>query len=125
MLTIIKARGWLDKAAREKLSGKYGTAVSGIDADMIALRDAGCVEMSGQVASGRGQHYLYRYLKDYDPLGDKKRARSAKAVADAAKFTSRNCLCCGDKFASQGFHNRLCDPCRSAPVFLNSHRVVG
>ena len=24
----------------------------------------------------------------------------------------RPCLCCGDKFLSEGAHNRLCDPCR-------------
>lgn len=28
------------------------------------------------------------------------------------KLRQRPCLCCGQTFASEGPHNRLCDPCR-------------
>lgn len=37
-----------------------------------------------------------------------------QAVLDtAAKRGPRKCLCCGKGFASEGIHNRMCDPCRA------------
>jgi hypothetical protein len=35
----------------------------------------------------------------------------ARRLAAAAR-PQRPCLCCGTTFASEGPHNRLCDPCR-------------
>lgn len=30
--------------------------------------------------------------------------------------TSRPCLCCGERFWSEGPHNRMCEPCRNLPT---------
>lgn len=30
--------------------------------------------------------------------------------------TSRPCMCCGQRFWSEGPHNRLCTPCRNLPT---------
>jgi hypothetical protein len=39
---------------------------------------------------------------------------SLQAKADtAARRGPRACLCCGQSFASEGIHNRLCNPCRT------------
>ena len=38
--------------------------------------------------------------------------RARKLAAPGAK--TRPCLGCGAAFASEGIHNRLCDPCRRA-----------
>jgi hypothetical protein len=38
---------------------------------------------------------------------------AAQKAADLkAKRGPRACMCCGKQFASQGIHNRLCNPCR-------------
>lgn len=39
-------------------------------------------------------------------------------LARAARTVTRACLCCGTSFASEGPHNRLCDPCRTADFGL-------
>lgn len=31
---------------------------------------------------------------------------------ERARKVIRPCLCCGDKFLSEGIHNRMCDDCR-------------
>lgn len=35
-----------------------------------------------------------------------------RAADKKAKRGPRPCLCCGESFASEGIHNRLCDRCR-------------
>ncbi len=38
---------------------------------------------------------------------------AAQARTDALRQRRRRaCLCCGHEFASEGIHNRMCDPCR-------------
>lgn len=36
----------------------------------------------------------------------------------------RNCMCCGKKFMSAGFHNRLCNQCRCLSIYLLDMPVV-
>ncbi|PZQ99902.1 MAG: hypothetical protein DI533_04530 [Cereibacter sphaeroides] len=38
--------------------------------------------------------------------------KGIKRRLDRARARMRPCLCCGRGFASQGIHNRLCEPCR-------------
>lgn len=47
--------------------------------------------------------------------------RDAKQAAHdrAKKRMARPCMCCGRRFASEGIHNRLCDPCRA-----KSHEIA-
>ncbi len=39
-------------------------------------------------------------------------AEQLERVTPARKPRERCCLRCGDRFLSEGFHNRMCDPCR-------------
>ena len=48
-----------------------------------------------------------------------------RAADVAAKRGPRACMCCGVQFASEGIHNRLCNPCRGlgdgGPMALAAH----
>lgn len=67
---------------------------------------------------GRG-HYVVdpdgKRVSIYDSLGRIQDLCAAKQrAADLAKKrVDRPCLCCGETFASEGIHNRMCNPCRS------------
>lgn len=44
---------------------------------------------------------------------------SQRAADKKAKRGPRPCLCCGESFASEGIHNRLCDKCRRRDAALS------
>lgn len=47
------------------------------------------------------------------PFGSRDMALTALRLAEhQARLTPRACLCCGDTFASEGPHNRMCNACR-------------
>ena len=48
----------------------------------------------------------------------------AKPV-NPARYTSRACLRCGNTFASEGAHNRLCNPCRYYATYQCAPVAVG
>ena len=54
-------------------------------------------------ASGMAVSWRYRKL----------RARQELAKAPPKVFRTRPCMRCGVNFASEGPHNRMCDPCRT------------
>ena len=52
-------------------------------------------------------------------------ARQAEADGKA-KRGPRACMCCGATFASDGFHNRMCQPCRTrARDFHGDPHTIG
>lgn len=70
------------------------------------------------------------------PFTDHNKAQMAcdsrqKAVDSKSKKGPRSCLCCGETFASEGVHNRLCTGCRGyahdtqAYSFINPRRRTG
>lgn len=56
---------------------------------------------------------------DYHRACDVAARRSSKD-----RRTWRPCLCCGDRFPSEGAHNRLCDRCRKSGDADVDYRVA-
>lgn len=42
----------------------------------------------------------------------------------AAKRMPRGCICCGNKFLSEGIHNRMCPSCRHRTDGLDPHAIA-
>ena len=79
--------------------------------DVYDLRDAGCLRATGSV----GRFIAYEWVKPYE--------RPKPIVAEKPETTTRNCMCCGAEFDSQGPHNRLCSPCRKQDDGVTSYAV--
>lgn len=53
-----------------------------------------------------------------DEIATRRQARKRKGM------TTRECLGCDRPFPSEGFHNRLCDPCRENPAETHEMAVM-
>lgn len=53
------------------------------------------------IVSGRSRSTAKRLAQYHHPIRAK---------------TSRPCICCGQRFWSEGPHNRMCTPCRNLPT---------
>lgn len=53
--------------------------------------------------------------------------RAEKMAVDRARgrHKPRACLCCGQRFLSEGAHNRMCPPCRGRSVAFDGPEPMG
>lgn len=109
VLARFESSRYLPESQRLEIARRHGVGRDRIADDLMRLREAGSLEL-------RGARGCYRWIK---PYSGQKLPKPAPP-----KTSTRNCLCCGAEFASQGIHNRLCDPCRSAPPGMAGYRLV-
>lgn len=67
---------------------------------------------------GRSRYRVVGIKNDFpDFVNEVEAQRSLRKVIStipaARRPQERRCLCCGETFTSQGFHNRMCGRCRS------------
>jgi hypothetical protein len=83
------------------------------------------------ILNRRGRWWVEGGDEQLGPFATYKEAKTARDQEQRAArgITVRACLCCRTPFASEGAHNRLCEPCRKrgdepADWFGAGHRIA-
>lgn len=104
--------------------------IAPIQLDMTAILSPETIELEARIADEKASRESERREMEAQLVADRAaRAAERREMAEArleaqkiargvaARRKSRKCLSCGDNFASAGAGNRICSPCKGAPVF--------